>query len=79
MYLQHWSSVADLTFTKTSRNNADIKIGFYSRDHNDGNPFDGPGNTLAHAYFPPDGRLHGDDDERWSYTQVGGELLLDCI
>ncbi|XP_068638470.1 metalloendoproteinase 2-MMP-like [Aristolochia californica] len=62
-----WSAVTPLTFQETDSSvNADIKIGFYSGDHGDGEPFDGVMGTLAHAFSPPDGRLHLDAAENWN-------------
>lgn len=61
-----WSKVTTLTFTQiTSFQQADIKIGFFSGDHGDGEPFDGVLGTLAHAFAPTVGRLHLDNDENW--------------
>ncbi|KAK1413779.1 hypothetical protein QVD17_35562 [Tagetes erecta] len=66
-----WSEWTPLTFTETSNYRAsDLKIGFYSGDHGDGEPFDGVLGTLAHAFAPPAGLLHLDIDETWIINDV---------
>ncbi len=72
-----WAAQAPLTFTQASdQNQADILIGWATGDHGDGEPFDGPGNVLAHSSFPHpyDDRqvfLHFDDDEHWVDSTTG--------
>ncbi len=66
-----WAAQTPLTFTEVgSAGSADILISWGRGDHGDGDPFDGPGDVLAHASFPnpyTDRQvfLHFDDDERW--------------
>ena len=66
-----WDAEIPLNFTRVSdASTADIVIGWATGDHGDGDPFDGPGDVLAHASSPNpyDGSqvfLHFDDDERW--------------
>jgi|UniRef100_A0A2N9EBQ6 hypothetical protein len=63
---ERWSTVTTLTFTVTdSFYTADMKIGFFSGDHGDGEPFDGVLGTLAHAFSPPNGQFHLDGAENW--------------
>ncbi|XP_057762958.1 metalloendoproteinase 2-MMP [Arachis stenosperma] len=61
-----WSEVTTINFTETtSFSDADVKIGFYTGNHGDGEPFDGVLGTLAHAFSPTDGRFHLDGAEDW--------------
>ncbi|KAJ8401106.1 hypothetical protein AAFF_G00390630 [Aldrovandia affinis] len=69
--LKVWSDVSPLNFHEVAGSKADIQIDFTKADHNDGYPFDGPGGTVAHAFFPSDrftaGDAHFDDDEAWTF------------
>ncbi|ELW64943.1 Matrilysin [Tupaia chinensis] len=66
---QMWGKVIPLNFRKVERGIADIILRFAVGVHGDPYPFDGPGNTLAHAFFPGPGLggdAHFDDDETWT-------------
>ncbi|CAK9176733.1 unnamed protein product [Ilex paraguariensis] len=74
------SSVSSFRFSQTENyKNADLKIAFYSGNQGDGDPFEGPGGILAHAFAPTDGRLHFDADERWSDGVVLGSINLESM
>jgi peptidoglycan hydrolase-like protein with peptidoglycan-binding domain len=75
--LGFWSAVTPLTFTEVGSSASpqpDIRIRFVTGDHGDGSSFDGPGQVLAHAFYPPPnagdlaGDAHFDDAETWSVT-----------
>ncbi|GFG29462.1 hypothetical protein Cfor_02853 [Coptotermes formosanus] len=69
-----WSGYARLNFHHVQNPNADITIAFGRGPHQDGYPFDGPGNILAHAFYPYEmdsygGDIHFDDDEDWKVVE----------
>ena len=67
-----WSDASGLTFNETRRADADIVISFLRGNHGDPYKFDGPGNILAHAFFPGDGiggDTHFDEDEAWDQRE----------
>lgn len=67
---QLWSKYSKLRFVRSHEPDADIIIAFGSSYHGDIFPFDGPGNVLAHAFYPYEmtsfgGDIHFDNDENW--------------
>lgn len=66
-----WAAETPLTFTEVQDPQAgNILIGWATGEHGFGDPFDGPGDVLAHASYPnpySDSQvfLFFDDDERW--------------
>jgi len=75
-----WSSVIPVSFVESEDYGfADIKIGFYSGDHGDGEPFDGVLGVLAHSFSPEIGRLHLDAAETWAvdFDVTKSEVAID--
>jgi hypothetical protein len=78
--LQAWARVVDVTFTQTSRPNQRDSIDFqFVR-------LDGPGGTLAQAYFPDDvnnariaGDVQFDSSERWEVGNAQGRSAFDLV
>uniref|UniRef100_T1IJX9 Peptidase metallopeptidase domain-containing protein n=1 Tax=Strigamia maritima TaxID=126957 RepID=T1IJX9_STRMM len=65
-----WGDYSGLKFNQTHDVNADIILFFARGPHGDGYPMDGPGNILAHAFYPYEhgsygGDVHFDEDEDW--------------
>lgn len=65
-----WALYSRLKFKRSFDTSADIIIAFGSYYHGDRYPFDGPGNILAHAFYPYEenafgGDIHFDNDENW--------------
>ncbi|XP_042226891.1 matrix metalloproteinase-16-like [Homarus americanus] len=74
---QVWADVTDLAFRAVSTGKVHIEVRFERGEHGDGDPFDGPGGTLAHAYFPIyGGDAHFDDTEAWTIKSYRGTNLF---
>lgn len=66
--LSVWSKHSKLNFREIASTEADIQVLFAKRKHGDGYDFDGPGNVLAHAFYPGTlrgGDAHFDEEESW--------------
>ena len=79
--MQIWSDHTNMDFKEISGNNPDIWVKFGSRHHGDPYPFDGQGGTLAHAFYPHNGKglsgdVHFDDQEYFTVDSKLGKNLL---
>src|SRR5215207_1603013 len=81
-----WASVlCGVTFEELTSGPVDFEIGWFTGAHGDGSAFDGVGNTLAHAFYPPPcggghaGECHFDDAEPWSLAGAGGTFDLETV
>ena len=78
--------IVELSYSRTTMmkisEKAGLSRGATLHHHGDGSSFDGPGNTLAHAFFPPPcggpnaGDLHFDEGEIWSEDPADNGILL---
>ena len=83
---QTWAdALCGMDFVEMASGPTDFVSGWFTGDHGDGAPFDGVGNVLAHAFYPPPcggsfaGHMHFDEDEDWSLTGAGGTFDLETV
>nr|XP_054774004.1 interstitial collagenase-like [Lytechinus pictus] len=80
--LQFWEDASALDITEGTGSDAEIQVSFEEGAHGDNGPFDGPGGTLAHAFYPTSppisiaGDAHFDDGETFTDGQSTGTNLL---
>uniref|UniRef100_A0A0E0MAM3 Peptidase metallopeptidase domain-containing protein n=1 Tax=Oryza punctata TaxID=4537 RepID=A0A0E0MAM3_ORYPU len=71
-----WADVIPVRFVEACYDTADIKIGFYLHTTDDkcdacGYIYKDGGEVLAHAYPPPDGRIHMHAARKWTVNLAG--------
>ncbi|KAL7145517.1 hypothetical protein ABFS83_07G089700 [Erythranthe nasuta] len=75
-----WHSISPFSFSEAPEGSStNLVIGFFSGDHGDDDPFDGPGRVTAHAAYPTDGRFHFDADEKWSDGPTPDAMDLESV
>ena len=71
-----WTNKVELYLYEVSEERiADIRIKFESKYHGDDYSFDGANGVLAHAFYPPSGEIHFDDDEEFTRLTTEGVNL----
>jgi hypothetical protein len=79
------ATLCGVTFQERTDDPVDFEIGWFSGNHGDGSAFDGVGNTLAHAFYPPPcggshaGECHFDEAETWSLTGAGATFDVETV
>ncbi|MCC2958313.1 matrilysin family metalloendoprotease [Massilia sp. IC2-477] len=84
--LNLWANVTALTFTEVPLSaEPDFVIRFVAGDHGDGSSFDGIGQVLAHAFYPPPnggalaGDCHFDANENWTVALPVPDGAFDLV
>jgi hypothetical protein len=79
------SALCGVRFEERASGTVDFEIGWFSGNHGDGSNFDGVGNVLAHAFYPPPcggahaGELHFDEAETWSLSGNAGTFDTETV
>ncbi|KAK0417576.1 hypothetical protein QR680_013090 [Steinernema hermaphroditum] len=74
-----WASACPLRFIEIPEEQtwqADINVAFVKGRHGDSLPFDGPRGIVAHAFYPTEGELHFDAEEKWTLNSAEGINLF---
>jgi hypothetical protein len=81
-----WQQQIPIDFVEVGpQNNPTFPIAWFHGDHGDGAAFDGIGNVLAHAFYPPNcggphaGNCHFDESETWALNHGGTNRDLETV